>query len=129
VCATLLLTVMFGWVIALIASESPLGLWNAPLGWSVMAIFMMALPEIIGHYRADMAANLPEEDRKKRDQPVVGGLLMCAGLMFILSGYAAEWGHYGVIAMALAVTALFIFRDLRPDLMRELTRPSNRPPA
>jgi hypothetical protein len=30
--------------------------------------------------------------------------------------------------MAIAVTGLFIFRDLRPDLMRELTRPKNRPP-
>ena len=69
------------------------------------------------------------EERKKRDQPVVGGLLMCAVLILMLSAYAAEWGHVGVILMALLSTALFIFRDLRPDLMRELTRPSNRPPG
>jgi hypothetical protein len=128
-CLTLLLTVMFGWVIALIASESALGLWNSALGWSVLAIVAAALPEMIRVYREDMAANLSEEVRKKRDQPVVGGQLMCAGLMFILSGYAADWGHSGVIVMAMLVTALFIFRDLRPDLMRELTRPSNRPPT
>jgi hypothetical protein len=126
---TLVLTVMFGWVIALIASESPLGLWNAPLGWSLLTIVVVALPDMVSQYREDMAANLPEEVRKKRDQPVVGGQLMCAGLMFILSGYAADGGHVGAILMALVVTGLFIFRDLRPDLMRELTRPSNRPPS
>jgi hypothetical protein len=125
---TLLLTVMFGWVIALIASESALGLWNAALGWSVLAIVAAALPEMIRQYREDMASKLSEEARKQRDQPVIGGQLMCAGLMFVLSGYAANWGHVGVIVMALAITALFIFRDLRPDLMRELTRPKNRPP-
>ena len=128
-CATLLLTVMFGWVIALIASRSPLGLLNASLGWSVLAIVVAALPALARQYREDLAANLSEEARKKRDQPVVGGLLMCAGLMFVLSGYAANWGHVGVILMALAITGLFIFRDLRPDLMRELTRPMNRPPT
>jgi hypothetical protein len=127
--ATLLLTALFGWVIALIASESALGLWNAALGWSVLAIIAAALPQMIRQYRADLAAQLSEEARKQRDQPVVGGQLMCAGLMFVLSGYAAQWGRIGVILMALAITALFIFRDLRPDLMRELTRPKNRPPV
>jgi hypothetical protein len=126
---TLLLTALFGWVIALIASESPSGLWNAALGWSALAIVAAALPEMIQQYRADVAAKLPEETRKKRDQPIIGGQLMCAGLIFILSGYAAGWGRVGAILMALAITALFIFRDLRPDLMRELTRPSNRPPG
>lgn len=127
--ATLLLTALFGWVIALIASESPSGLWNAALGWSVLAIVMAALPDMVRQYQVDLAENRSEEDRKKRDQPVVGGQLMCAGLIFILSGYAADGGHVGVILMAVAITALFIFRDLRPDLMRELTRPSHRPPV
>jgi hypothetical protein len=126
---TLVLTVMFGWVIALIASESALGLWNAPLGWSVLTIIVVALPDMVRQYREDMAAKLPEEERKKRDQPVVGGLFMCAGLIFVVSGYAGSWGRFGVVIVALLVTGLFIFRDLRPDLMRELTRPSNRPPS
>ena len=128
-CITLLLTAMFGWVIALIASESASGLWNAALGWSLLAIVVAALPGMVQQYRADMAAKLPEEERKRRDQPVVGGNLMCAGLIFILSGYAGEWGRFGAIVTALLITALFLFRDLRPDLMRELTRPSNRPPG
>jgi MFS family permease len=125
----LVLTGMFGWVIALIASESPLGLWNAQLGWSALAIVLAAVPATVRQYRADLAAKLPEQTRKRRDQPVVGGQLMCAGLIFVLSGYAASWGRFGVVFMAIAITALLVFRDLRPDLMRQLTRPAARPPG
>ena len=127
--AALLLTALFGWVIALIASASADGLWNAALGWSVLALVVAALPEMVMQYRHDLAAKLPEESRKRRDQPVVGGLLLCGGLILVLSGYAADAGRIGVVGMAIAVTALFLFRDLRPDLMRELTRPSHRPPG
>ena len=127
--ATLLLTALFGWVIALIASRAPLGLLNASLGWSVLAIVAAAIPDMIRQFRADLAANLSEDARKQRDQPIVGGQLLCAGLIFIMSGYAANWGRFGAIVMALAITALFIFRDLRPDILRELTRPSHRPPG
>jgi MFS family permease len=125
----MLLTVLFGWVIALIASASVDGLWNAPLAWSALAIVVAAVTEMVGQYRRDLAAKLPEDARKRRDQPVIGGQLMCAGLIFVLSGHAANGGRVGVVLMAIAVTALFIFRDLRPDLMRELTRPSHRPPS
>jgi hypothetical protein len=124
---TVVLTALFGWVVVLIASESALGVWNAPLGWSVLAIMMAALPGMSRQYRADLAATLPEKTRQQRDQPIIGVQLMCAGLMIILSGQVAQWGHTGTILMAIAVTALFIFRDLRPDLMRQLTRPSARP--
>jgi hypothetical protein len=124
--AALVLTALFGWVIALVASASPLGLWNAQLGWSALAIVLAAVPAMVRQFRADLAAKLPEEARKRRDQPVVGGQLMCAGLIFVLSGYAAGWGRFGVVFMAIAITALFIFRDLRPDLMRQLIRPSAR---
>jgi hypothetical protein len=126
--ATLVLTALFGWVIALIASASADGLWNAALGWAALVIVGMAVSGWIHQYRADLAAKLSEPARKRRDQPVVGGQLMCAGLIFLVSGYAASGGRVGVVLLAIAITALFIFRDLRPDLMRELTRPANRPP-
>jgi hypothetical protein len=115
---TLLLTAMFGWVIALMASNSPQGLWNADLGWSILAIVLAALPQLEQQYRDDVAAGLTDAQRQWRDQPRIGGNLLCAGLLFVLSGYAANAGHAGAIALALAVTALLVFRDLRPDLMR-----------
>lgn len=124
-----LLTALFGWVIALMASVSDDGLWNAMLGWSALGIVLAALPEMVMQYRRDLAAKLSEDVRKRRDQPMIVGQVMCAGLIFILSGYAANGGRTGVMLMAAVVTVLFIFRDLRPDLMRELTRPSHRPPS
>jgi hypothetical protein len=125
---TLLLTGLFGWVIALVAANSVSGLWNAQLGWSVLSVVVAALPGMVQQYRQDLAGKLPDATRKQRDQPVILGQVMCAGLIFILSGYAPGFGRVGMILMALAVTALFIFRDLRPDLMRQLVRPSARPP-
>jgi len=126
---SLFLTAMFGWVLALFASESAMGLWNAPLGWSVLAIIVCALPGLYRQYSDDMNSKMSETDIKKRDQPQVLVHVLCAGMLFMMSGYVGDWGYYGLIAMAILVTALFIFRDLRPDLMRELTRPSNRPPG
>lgn len=129
IAVAVLLTALFGWVIALMVSVTDEGLWNAMLGWSALAIVLAALPEMVMQYRRDLAAKLSEDARKRRDQPVIVGQVMCAGLIFVLSGYAANGGRVGVMLMAIVVTALFIFRDLRPDLMRELTRPSSRPPS
>jgi hypothetical protein len=126
---TFLLTALFGWVVALVASGSVLGLWNAPLGWSVLSVVVAALPGRVRQYRADLAAKLADAARKQRDQPVILGHVLCAGLVFVLSGYAPAWGRGGMLLMAIAVTALFIFRDLRPDLVRELVRPTSRPHA
>jgi hypothetical protein len=120
---TLVLTALFGWVIALIASESALGLWNAPLGWAALAIVLTAIPGVTGQYRADLAAKLPEAVRKRRDQPMVGGQLLGAGLVFLVSGYAAQGGQVGITLLAIAITGLFIFRDLRPDVVARLVPP------
>lgn len=122
---SLVLTGMFGWVIAVLASDSEHSLFNASLAWSALAMMASAAPALFTQYRADVRSSLSEEDRKKRDQPNVLVLVMCGGLIFIMSGYAAD---FSLVALAMAVTALFTFRDLRPDLMRELTRPKNMPP-
>ena len=118
--ATLLLTVLFGWVVALMAAQSPLGLWNAELGWSLAAIVAASLFSLAQQYRQDVASGASEALRRKRDQPLVGGHLFSAGIIFILAGYAAQWGLAGATVMAFAVTALFVFRDLRPDLMQDV---------
>ncbi len=126
---SLLLTAMFGWVIALFAAAtSPHGLFDLSLAGSALLMVVSAAPGLFQQYQADMRSSMTEEERKKRDQPNVLVLVMCAGLIFIISGYIPDLGQYGLVIMAIAVTGLFIFRDLRPDLMRELTRPKNRPP-
>jgi hypothetical protein len=118
--ATLGLTVMFGWVVALIAAASPQGLWNRALGVSVVSIVGAALPQVVQQYRGDVASGLSEAQRRDRDRPRIGGNLFCAGMIFVLGGFMAQFGHGGVIAMAGVITALLVFRDLRPDLMREV---------
>lgn len=125
----LLLSALFGWVIAIIASHSPLGFWNRELGWLLLATIASALPGMARQYHDDVASKLPEAARKQRDQPMILGLVLCAGLIFLLSGYAANWGRFGVNLMALAITALSIFRDLRPDLMRKMVPVDRRPQA
>ena len=76
----------------------------------------------------DLLSPLTAQERKQRDQPNVIVLVLSAGLIFMLSGYIADFGRFGLVTLAIAVNALFVFRDLRPDLMRELTRPKNMPP-
>ena len=125
---SLLLTGMFGWVIALFASFTKDGLFTPTLLWSALAILVSALFESFRQYRADRRSGLGDEIRKQRDQPILLGHALSAGLIFIMAGELLNMGRIGVAVMTIAVTALFIFRDLRPDLMRELTRPNNLPP-
>jgi len=125
---SLLLTALFGWVIALFASFGKNGIFTPTLLWSALAIAVSAVAELYRQYNADRYSGLGETLRKQRDQPIVLGHVMSAGLIFIMSGELLNMGRIGMLTMAIAVTALFIFRDLRPDLMRELVRPSNKPP-
>jgi hypothetical protein len=121
---SLLLTALFGWFFAVIASYENEGLWNATLWWGVLAIVVGAVPAMVMQYGEDLRAKLPEDARKQRDQPVIGVHLFCAFLIVVLAGWTLDWGYAGSVALAIAVTALFIFRDLRPDLARELMRPN-----
>ena len=121
---SLVLTMLFGWVIAIFAAAaSPHGLFDRSMVWSVLAIVASAAPIMFQQYRADLRASLTEQERKQRDQPNLLVLLVCAGLMFLMSGFVANLGSYGLSVMVFAVTGPFIFRDLRPDLMREWIRP------
>jgi hypothetical protein len=119
--ATVGLTVMFGWVVALIAAlSSPDGLWNKALGVSIVSIVGAAMPQLVQQDRSDVASGLSDAQRPQRDRPRIGGNLFCAGMIFVLGGFMAQFGHGGVVAMAFVITALLVFRDLRPDLMREV---------
>jgi hypothetical protein len=75
-----------------------------------------------------MASDLSDAERKMRDQPNILTLVVCAGIIFVASGYSADLGRFGLTAMVVFVSLLFLLRDLRPDLARELSRPANRPP-
>jgi hypothetical protein len=123
--AALFFTLMFGWVIVVLAHPA----FNVSLLLGALSMVIAAAPAMFDQYRTDVAAGLSEQQRKQRDQPNILVLVLCAGLIFMMSGYAADFGAYAKVALVAGVTALFIFRDLRPDLMRELARPKNMPPA
>lgn len=125
---TLLLTALFGWVIVVVASDKPQRFFDAMLAWSALAIVVCAAPELYRQYQSDRSTNLSETQRKQRDQPIVFAHVLSAGLIFLMSGHLLAMGRFGLIAMTLLTTALFLFRDLRPDLVRELARPNHRPP-
>lgn len=125
---SLLLTALFGWIITLFASFTKEGIFTQTLLWPALAIAVSCASGLFQQYRNDRRSGLNETLRKQRDQPVVLGHVLSAGLIFIMSGWLLNLGRLGLLAMTIAVTALFIFRDLRPDLMRELTRPRNKPP-
>jgi len=120
--ASLVLTALFGWIFALWAGEESEGLWNATLWWGVLGTVLASLPGMVMQYYEDLRLNLSEDQRKRRDQPVVGVHLFSAVFIVILAGWTLEWGRVGAVLLALLVTAMFIFRDLRPDLARALAR-------
>ena len=114
---------MFGWVIGLFVD------WKMSLVWGASATIVFIAPAVAQQYWMDLRSALTDEERKQRDQPNVIGLVLCAGVLFMLSGYIGELGRFGLAIVVFAATGLFIFRDLRPDLMRELTRPKTMPPS
>ena len=88
----------------------------------MLGTVLASLPGMVMQYYEDLGLNLSEDQRKRRDQPVVGVHLFSAVFIVILAGWTLEWGRVGAVLLALLVTAMFIFRDLRPDLARALAR-------
>lgn len=127
VAGSVFLTVMFGWVIVVVASSASDALFDWAMAGLAALMVATAAPALYRQYRDDLEAGLGEPQRKRRDQPKVLVLVLMAGLIFVLSGYAGDFGRSGLLIVAIAVTALFVFSDLRPDLMRELVRPAPRP--
>jgi len=124
---TLLLTAMFGWVIAVMAPEGGALFGDRRLWFGALGMVAAALPRIRTALLADARSSLSDEQRKRRDQPRVGVLFFTGVIIFMGSGYAANWfGSWGLYPLMLVITALFLLDDLRPDLMREITRPASR---
>lgn len=123
---SLLLAAMFGWVVALMAWESDGQLFDRSLVISVLAIVLAAAPGMHARFRADAASGLSEQQRIQRDRPEIDMQLASAAAILLASFFAAQWGRFGVVVLAIAVTLLSLLRDLRPDLLRGLLPPSDR---
>ncbi|MEP6939912.1 MAG: hypothetical protein ABI846_09115 [Rudaea sp.] len=124
---TVLLTAMFGWIIVVMAPEGAALFGDRRLWFGALGMVAAALPGVLAGLRADARSGLSDEQRKKRDQPRAGVLFFTGVIVFMGSGYAASWfGSWGLYPLMLLITVLLLLGDLRPDLMRELTRPANR---
>ena len=117
---SLLLTAMFGWVVALMAWEVDRQLFDRTLVWSALAIVLAAAPALYRQYRVDVESGLSEAVRKRRDEPRINVLMASLAAILFASFWAAQGGTIGLYALAIAVTALSLVRDLRPDLLRRL---------
>lgn len=117
---SLLLTAMFGWVVALMAWQDDRRLFDATLVWSALAIMLAAAPAMYRQYRADVASGLPEAVRQRRDEPRIRVLMASMAMILFASFWAAQAGTIGLVVLAILVTALSLVRDLRPDLLRRL---------
>ena len=117
---SLLLTAMFGWVVALMAWEADRRLFDPTLVWSALAIVLSAAPAMYRQYRVDVGSGLSEAVRKRRDEPRINGLMASLAAILLASFWAAQGGTIGLHVLAIAVTALSLMRDLRPDLLSRL---------
>ncbi len=120
VVGSLILTAMFGWVIAVLASFGTESVFDRSLFASAALMIVSTAPSLYRRYCDDLASGASEESRKQRDQPKIFALVLTAGVIFILSGYAGDFGSFALAFLAIAVTAIFIFSDLRPDVLRKL---------
>lgn len=121
---TVVLTALFGWVIALYIDHSEHRLFDRVLFWSLLSILLCAIAEGWQQFNHDLRAKLDATRRKQRDQPIVLFHVLSAGLIFVYTPYAFAAGALGMTLASLAITALFIFRDLHPDLVRRLGTPA-----
>jgi hypothetical protein len=116
----LVYTALVGWVLALVASFTDDGLWHASLGWGALAMTVGVVPGLVAQYRDDVQSQRSEDERRRRDQPQVFEVMLASGFLFLLSGPIAGLGWGGMVVLALLLTAMLLFRDVRPDLVRKL---------
>jgi hypothetical protein len=75
-------------------------------------------------YRDDRRGGLSEAQRQERDRPQVLLHVLCAGVLFFMWGLFGQFGTGGLVVLALLVTAVFTYRDLRPERLPRLLFPS-----
>ena len=125
----LLLTVMGGWPIFVIADEG-LGVLREPALWiSALAMELAAIPAMSADIRQKLRSTLSLQELQARDQPRVGAAFLGVGVSMILSGWAGGRHGFGIVFLVIAFTAFGLLRELRPDWIHELLRPTNRPPG
>jgi len=116
----LVLGMLFGWIVVVAAAQGDAHTFDPSLLISVGMTIASGSVAAFTQYRADLAARLDEATRKQRDQPAIFALLASAAIVFMVSGHLAQLGGFALPVSVCVLTALFIVRDLRPDLLRRI---------
>lgn len=116
----LILGALFGWVVIVFATQVDTHTFGRPLLLSFGMTILSGLAAAFAQYRADLAAQLDEATRKRRDQPAIFALLASAAILFVVSANVAQFGRGALPVLVSVLTALFVVRDLRPDLLRRM---------
>lgn len=119
----LLLTALGGWPMFVIAHRDENVLAEPALWLSALMMELAAIPVIRADIRAKLASTQSLEEMKLRDQPRVGAAFFGIGASLILSGWAANWGRFGMLALVIVFTAFGLLRELRPDVIHAALRP------
>jgi hypothetical protein len=110
---TLILTAALGWWIVLISPRDGPPLLVRSLAWAALSMIISAAPGLLRQYRSDLHSTLTVKQRRERDQANGILLFVCGVLIFMMANT--------ILALTVVgATALFIVRDLRPDLLRRL---------
>ncbi|WP_146151741.1 hypothetical protein [Ahniella affigens] len=117
---TLLLTALFGWVVAVLIDATEGSLMNPELIGSAALMLVCNVPHAWRQYQDGVKNPMSEVAAQQRDRPLIFAHLFSAGLVFMLAPYAFEFGRIGLLILACLLTGVFVFRDLRPDLIRRL---------
>jgi len=118
--AALFLGALFGWITVVVATQGDSHTFDRALLIPLAMTISAGLVAVSTQYRADLAAQVAEATRKARDQPAIFALLASAAIIWFISAQFAQSGPHVAFALAIALTALFILRDLRPDFLRRI---------
>lgn len=88
------------------------------LAWSALTMVIAAVPGLLHQYRADLGSMLSAKDLRERDRLNGMVLFVCGILIYML-------GSLNLTLTMIGATAVFVVRDLRPDLIRGLIRKSD----
>jgi hypothetical protein len=130
VIGSLVLTALFGWVIAVMAHQAEASLFDRSLLYGAAGVVLAAIPDMLRRFRADLHSPLGDAERQQRDQARFGALFLTGIVIFIAAGvFAGRNIGWGLVPLAIAITGLLLFRDLRPDLVHAWARPKDMPPS
>jgi hypothetical protein len=110
---TLILTAALGWWILVISPRGGPPLLVRSLAWAALSMIVSAAPGLLRQYRSDLHSTLSAKQRRERDQANGMLLFVCGVLIFMMANTILPLTVIGA-------TALFIVRDLRPGLLRQL---------